>query len=437
MNTKHTELNYFMVFVFSLNITTGYAQSTWKIDVNSFEKKWITKGTTEMTCYTKSGTQLIPFGAFDINITENKDRLSIITQLKMLNSNQTWTGTSISESHTLQPVYRSSFTPDRRMVLQFGKEVNGYYFDKQLKKETLIKETITSPLLESYTYPYLLAALPLTAGYKAELLVYDYQTSQKTNINKVVIDEVKSSSYTSDLTGEHPVWYVSVREVANNDHYTYYIDKATRRLWKIEVRSKDQFVLMINKENDQNTITAVLDKAQTLAMIQSGKSVLAGQAFARDNQNEGVLGGKAILNIQKKQYAAKGVAVILIPYTAYFKEWVKLNESLRKKGKAIPLSKEAAECIKVATVYDDKGSFEFVNLQAGEYLLYTEFGYIHTSNRTEIVGYTDTYINGMFQGSAANTETYKVQGNAAANIKKIVTIKTDGQRISVKLKKTL
>jgi hypothetical protein len=437
MKTKHAELNYFILFVFSLNLTVGYAQSTWKIDSQSFDRKWIKKGITEMTCYSRSGNQLVPFGVFDINVTEKNDRLSIVTRLKMIHTDQTWTDTSISDGNTLQPIYRSSYTPDRRMVLQFGKEVKGYYYDRKLNRETSVKEPITAAMLESYTYPYLLAALPLSSGYKAELLVYDYKTGQQTNVNKVVIEEVRSSSYASEFSGEHAVWCATVNEPATNDQYTYYIDKETRRLWKIELRSKNQYVVMLNKEAEESTITARFDKEQAMAMIQSGKSVIEGQAFARDNENEGILGGKAIFNINKKQYAAKGVAVLLIPYTAYYKEWVTRNESLRKRGKSIPLSKEAAACIKVATVYDDKGSFEFVNLQAGEYLLYTEFGYIHTSNRTEVVGYTDTYINGMFQGTSANTETYKVQGGASANIKKIITIKKDGEKVTVKLKKTL
>lgn len=437
MKTRYTAFSYCMVFVFSLSIAFGYAQSTGKVEAQLFDRKWIKKGITEMTCYTRSNNQLVAFGAFDIQVTENNDRLAVVTQLKMLNTDQTWIDTSISDRNTLQPIYRSSYTPDRRMVLHFGKEVKGYYYDRKLKRETQVKESISSPVVESYTYPYLLAALPLASGYKAELQVYDYKTGQQNNVHKVLIEEVKSSSYKSDFTGEHAVWCASVQEPATGDQYTYYIDKETRRLWKIEVRSKNQYVLMLNKEAEESTITVRFDKEQALAMIQSGKSVIEGQAFARDNENEGILGGKAIFNINKKQYAAKGIAVLLIPYTAYYKEWVTRNESLRKKGVSIPLSKEAAACIKVATVYDDKGSFEFVNLQPGEYLLYTEFGYIHTSNRTEVVGYTDTYINGMFQGTSANTETYKVKGGASASIKKIITIKKEGERVSVKLKKTL
>jgi hypothetical protein len=61
---------------------------------------------------------------------------------------------------------------------------------------------------------------------------------------------------------------------------------------------------------------------------------------------------------------------------------------------------------------------------------------VHTSRRTEVVGYTDTYINGMFQGSSANTQTYSYGTNASAAIKKTVTIKKDGENVEVKLKKT-
>ena len=101
------------------------------------------------------------------------------------------------------------------------------------------------------------------------------------------------------------------------------------------------------------------------------------------------------------------------------------------------MPREAAECIKVAPVYDSEGHFEFVNLMPGEYLIYTEFGYTHTGVKTEVTGYTDTYINGMFQGSRENTTAYGYSSNASAAVKKIVTIEKEGEQLTVKLKKTL
>ena len=132
-----------------------------------------------------------------------------------------------------------------------------------------------------------------------------------------------------------------------------------------------------------------------------------------------------------------GTTVLLIPYTDFFKEWIKLNEASRKKGRAIPLPKEATDCIKVTTVYDSEGHFEFTNLLPGDFLLYTEFGYVHTSIRSEVTGYTDTYINGLYQGSRENTTVNSYNTNAGSSVKKIVTIKSDGAKVEVKLKKTL
>lgn len=101
------------------------------------------------------------------------------------------------------------------------------------------------------------------------------------------------------------------------------------------------------------------------------------------------------------------------------------------------MSKEAAACIKVTSIYDNEGNFEFTNLMPGDYYLFTEFGYSHLTSRTEVVGYTDTYINGFFQGTTPNTQVYKYHTGVTATVKKIVTIKKEGEKITVKLKKTL
>lgn len=192
---------------------------------------------------------------------------------------------------------------------------------------------------------------------------------------------------------------------------------------------------IVDKEIDYNPFTTRFDKEQTLKMIKSGNSIILGQAFARDNGNEGMFKNMAVANLHKKQFARSGTSVILIPYTDFFKEWIKLNDASRKKGRAIPLPKEAAECIKVTTVYDDDGHFEFTSLMPGEYLLYTEFNYIHATTRTEITGYTDTYTNGIFQGTSPNTVSYDYNVKSGASIQKTVRIKANGDKVDVKLKK--
>jgi hypothetical protein len=424
----------FLIFL----VKSSFSQNLLTPGNNSFEKKFIANSKYEMACFALAGNKMVEISSFTVQVNRNEKNISVYTNLTMLSNNEQYIDTSIAETNTLKPVYRSSTNPNRFMSIRYDREITGFYFDKQTKKKNQVREPMKEPFFDSYIYPYLLCSLPLTSGYQANIPVYEYKPENTNNFKDTRIEEVKSNMYKSEMTGEHKVWQVTVFEEATNEKYEYYIDKDSRRLWKIEILSVDgQRFVLLNKELDYNPFTTVFNKEQTLKLIKSGSAVITGVAFARDNENEGALGGKAILNINKKQFAQIGTSVILIPYTPYFKEWVTINEKLRKQGRTVPLAKEAAGCIKVTTVYDNAGNFEFTNLMPGDYLLYTEFGYEHTSVRTEVVGYTDTYINGMFQGTSANTEVKRYGTNAAASIKKVVTINKAGEKLSVKLKKAL
>lgn len=427
-----------LVTTLLLTVTTVFCQAQTLLvpGENVLDKKWIKSGIFDMACYAETKGQQVMISSFTYQINSTNKALAVYTAYQMTGSPDITLDTSIADGNTFKPIYRSSFGSSKDMVLHFGKDVSGYYYDKKSKKRHPIKES-GNAFFDSFMYPYILGFLPLTTGYKSNLAVYEYKPGNNTNTKKTRIEEVKSNMYTSTLTGEHKVWAVNVFEEATNDRYVYYIDKDSRRLWKVEIETQGQRLLLIDKETDYNPFTAKFDKAATLKMVQSGNSVILGQAFARDNQNEGALKGIAVLNINKKQYARPGTSVVLIPFTDYFKEWIKLNDASRKKGRAIPLSQEATECIKVTTVYDKEGHFEFTSLMPGEYLLYTEFGYEHTSIRTETTGYSDRYVNGLYQGTIEHTTSRAYGSNAAAAIKKVVTIKTDGEKVTMKLKKTL
>lgn len=405
---------------------------------NSFDKKWLKSGKYEMACFSLDGAgNKTEISTFIFEINAGNGPLSIYTTLKVPGSDDHWVDTSIIDGSTFKPIYRSSFSRNREMVLKYDKEVTGHHYDKHTKKRSTIKEPVKEAFFDNYSYPYLLGLLPLSSGYHADMAVYDYKPTNTSNIKKTLIEEVKNSLFVSPLTGEHKTWQVSVYEQATDEKSEYYIDKETRRLWKVEVFAKGQHILMVDKEIDFNPFKSTFDKAATLKLLKGGSAVISGEAFARDNQNEGALSGIAIVNINKKQYARAGTQIVLIPYTEFFKEWMKLNEASRKKGRAIPLPADVAECMKVTTVYDDKGHFEFVNLMPGDYMIYTEFGYVHTSIRSEATGYTDTYINGLYQGTYTHMTTNAYNGNAAAAIKKVVTIKKEGEKVEIKLKKTL
>ncbi|RPE12537.1 hypothetical protein EGT74_03005 [Chitinophaga lutea] len=418
-------------------VTCSKGQTIVKPDNQSLESKWLKNGQFEMACFINNGGEPVQISSFAIEINANKETVSIYTAMNLVGSEDMWIDTSITDA-SFKPIYRSSFNRNREMVLTYGKEVTGYYYDRQTDQRTTVKEAVKEAFFDSYAYPYLLGLLPLASGYSATMPVYDYKPDNSTNIKKAVIEEVKSNTYTSSHSGTRKVWQVSVFEPATNDRYEYYIDKETRRLWKVDIQTKGQQIAMIDREADYNPIKSKFDKATAMKMIKSGKSVISGQAFARDNQNSGsMLGGIAVLNVNKKQYARKGTSVVLIPYTDFFREWVKVNDASRKKGQAIPLPKEAAECIKVTTIYDDKGSFEFVNLTPGEYLVFSEFGYTHTTHRTEVTGYSDRYVNGLYQGTMTHTTSRAYDSNAAASVRKTVTIDKDGEKVEIKLKKTL
>jgi hypothetical protein len=391
----------------------------------------------EMRYFAIKGNQQTDIGLFTIETSNTANTVTLITTLRFHGSDAQWRDTSIAHSKTFHPVYRSSSSPDKEMVLRYDSTVTGYYRDKSKQRVIQVKETVTQGFFDSYMYPYLLGLLPLRSGYKTDIAVFEFNPASVSYFKKSKVEEVTSSMFKSTLTGDHQVWQVKVFEEATGEIYSYSIDKQTGRIWKIEILSKGQKLQLVDQETDYNPLTNAFNKEYTMRLLQSGSATIHGQAFARDNENEGALKGMAVLNTNKKQFAQPGTTVVLIPYTAYFKEWISLNEKLRKKGRAVPLAKEAAACIKTTTVYDQAGHFEFTNLMPGEYLLYTEFAYTHTTSRTEVVGYTDTYINGMFQGSSANTQTYKYGTNAVAGIKKVIQIKKAGETVSVKLKKTL
>ncbi|NSL86274.1 hypothetical protein ECE50_005510 [Chitinophaga sp. Mgbs1] len=403
----------------------------------SFDTKLLRNASCEMVCYAETGGGLTEISTFSYNTAIDNKTFAIYTTLVTVGGRDRWVDTSIVDAGSLKPVYRSSYNRKRNLVLRYGKEVTGYYLDNSNGEKTVVKDQVNATVLDDYAYPYLLGLLPLTSGYSTSLDVYSFKPENSSHVKQARVEEVKSNIYTSKLTGTHKVWQVSVLEESTGERYVYYLDKDTRRIWKVDIYNQGQHLVMLDKEIDFNPVKSSFDKVAVMKSLKNGSAVITGQVFARDNQNEGMLSGIAVLNINKKQFAREGTTIVLIPYTDYFKEWYKLNEASRKKGRSIPLSADVAACIATTTVYDDKGHFEFVNLMPGEYMLYTEFGYIHTSNRTEVVGYTDTYINGLFQGSRTNTVSTSYDSNAAASVKKIVSIDKEGEKVEVKLKKTL
>ncbi|GAA4053565.1 hypothetical protein GCM10022409_45620 [Hymenobacter glaciei] len=177
-----------------------------------------------------------------------------------------------------------------------------------------------------------------------------------------------------------------------------------------------------------------LDKAEAIRMLDGGSSTITGQVFARDNQG-GLIPGVSILNTNEKQYARAGTEVVLMPYTAYFREYLAESKKQHRRGKSLLLPNEVVECMKFAKT-GGRGKYIFDKLTEGKYFIYTSFGYVHQGTQTDVVGQRDHYVNGVYQGSSDLTNSYGVTTGVRVFVEKIITIDKDGEVKEVNLKRT-
>ena len=165
-------------------------------------------------------------------------------------------------------------------------------------------------------------------------------------------------------------------------------------------------------------------KEATAELRPLGTSVIKGQAYFKG----------ALLAARK--FPPKGSeAVGLIWMTDEFKAWYEQVKRDQKMPTHIPLA--ILKHFLRTKVLDDKGSFMFTNVPAGEYLLITDFSYESTRNEVEVIGRTDVYTaGGFYLGSndqiAVNTYAFQ-QG---VTFEKRVVVPVDGETIEVTLDKS-
>lgn len=429
-----------LVILFFL-VSVCFAQNKVLPGDKTINKTFLSSETYTMGYSIKQEGTFIEIGDYTTEINNDNKKFEVKTTLAFHKSDIQWKDYFVAEANSLSPISSiSDRSGDRILKLNFLNGISGEFKDDKTGKKTTIKETVSEKFFDISTYPFILKALPLQLGYKAVIPIYDYEAVDKTKrFCNVIIKEVKTDIHISSLTGEHKVWKVAVYEESTKNNFHYYIDKINRKFWKITITSdKGDHILLVNKETDFNPFKNKFNKEETLKLVNDGNATIEGVAYARDNENEGALKGIAIFNINKKQYAPKGTTIVLMPYTDYYKEWFEINKKQAKikNAKPIPLPKEAFDCFKFTTVYDDEGHFEFTNLMPGEYLLCTSFGYTHTSKRTEVTGTSDVFYKGNYVGSNVYTSVFAYAVPGQANIQKVVTIDNNSDKLEVKLKKT-
>lgn len=414
------------------------AQVSIKPGDKAINTKLVKEGTETMGYFIVKDANPYEVAKYTTQISKNNGVITLASTLKFLDSDMEWKESVVLDANTLKTISRHSERNNRVFNLQYADRIKGDYLTTATKQKSVLDIAVTKPYFDISTYSMVICALPLESGYKATIPVVDPDAADRQKVYNVTINDVRSNVFTSDYTGQHPVWRVAVTEESTGNTYFYDIDKQSRRIYKITVFSKGNTLVLINKEDDFTEIKSKLDKDATLKMLRNGKSVIQGEAFARDDRS-GRDDRKLridVLNVNKKQFPPRGTKVILIPYTPYFKEWLELVKRQSKKGgKPVPLSDDAKECILVTDVYDDKGSFEFVNLGPGEYYVYISFNYRDYYSQREVTGYGDVYANGQYVGSEVYTSVigHTQQGNA--NFDKVVSIRSDGEKVKVKLKR--
>jgi len=334
-------------------------------------------------------------------------------------------GRQVMDAKTFRPI--SGFLDRERgaLMLSFGDTVKGEYVSKTTGERTPVAQSFTSPFFAYETYSYVLRALPLRAGYRAIIPVYAYEAKEKSRPSNIVIQEVTDEVYLSKLTGEHPVWRVDVREEHTANRAQYLVDKATRRLWQVDLtmyaeNSGATFGKLIDLELDFQPYQKQFDREAAQTMFSAGTSTIKGRASAY-----------LMPSYNGRRYAQKGSPVFLIPDTPFYREWVAVNEQ-RSQDNLAPLPFPEGG-VKVAEVHDDKGGFEFTDLQPGKYVLTADITYQYGYSQTVQTGRSAVYYKNTYQGDAVHYGTVRRGASGDARAEAEVTINRDGETAEVKL----
>jgi hypothetical protein len=201
------------------------------------DKKWLKNQQYQMAWYAIKDTVKFEIGKVTTQISNEKNRITVVTQVNMKKATSPWVDTTIADAKDLRPVYHSSYNAQRDMILNFGKIVTGFYTDKINNVTTQIRDTINEYYFDSNIYPALITWLPLKEDYKQDISIYDYNPRGKTGVLKAMVKDVKKGVFESAGSGIHQVWIVTISdEIGGEDAIsTYYIDIADRKLWKLEL----------------------------------------------------------------------------------------------------------------------------------------------------------------------------------------------------------
>lgn len=159
----------------------------------------------------------------------------------------------------------------------------------------------------------------------------------------------------------------------------------------------------------------------TKESLKLGKATIKGQAFAIDNMDG------------SKHYASNST-VILIPYTTYLNEWLKLNAKYKGTNSSVYLKPEVFE-LRLETITDQYGNFSFTDLKPGKYYLECIVNFQAKALGSSQSGNIVTYNGyGVVLSTTPTYEYYTYKYDTQKRAYKIVTVSEEKYLYEVNLK---
>jgi len=212
---------------------------------NPVGPKMVESESYKMAWYMLNGDQRMDIGLVQTEIQENGSEIVILTTVDMQGAPTTWVDSTIVEAKSFKPIYHASYNPQRDMVLQFSKEVTGYYLDKASNTKKEISEEVDEPFFDSNFYPQLIRWLPLKVGYSTTIAIFDYNPKSEIGVMTATIKNTEQTSLMLDGTKKR-VWKVTVTDdiSKNTAVSTYYIDQDSRKVLKQEIEVSGRKMIM-------------------------------------------------------------------------------------------------------------------------------------------------------------------------------------------------
>lgn len=354
---------------------------------------------------------------------------------------------SVLNAKTFEPIRAESETDNFSYNLQFGSKIKGVLENFRTGEKEKFDLPIEDKFFIGSSLEILISILPLKEGYKAFIPQVTFDQGYRTKVMRWEIEKIQELKTPSCRTGEiNDVFLVELRNTLTiTETYKMVIDKKTRRILTVVYNGGNE-KFYEDRLDDINPIKTKFNANEAKDMISKGNAKITGKAYTVDENKPRTI--IESLKSRDKIRAPKGSIVMLIPNTPYFKEWVDFNLSVQKKfpgtivGRQVisgcapyPLPLEVKEQSLFTEVIDNKGSFSFQNLKAGEYYVAVQFvatKYTHTT-RTPNGSYNITIYS---DGSGSAIENMDVtQWGSPTNVMntKLITIKKDGDEVKVDL----